>query len=98
MARRSLFHGNVRAADKNANEIFLLYRATNEASGDYPGLPALPSGCITLASGPSLERNFNGVLFVQAGLLKLGTKNTHRSRRPNRLVTSNNGIGLQQLV
>jgi hypothetical protein len=38
------------AADKNANEIFLLYRATNEASGEYPGLPALPSGCTTLAS------------------------------------------------
>jgi len=38
------------AADKNANENFSLYRATNEASGEYPGLPALPSGCITLAS------------------------------------------------
>jgi hypothetical protein len=38
------------AADKNANEIFLLYQAASESSGDYPGLPALPSGCITLAS------------------------------------------------
>jgi hypothetical protein len=38
------------AADKNANEILLLYQAASESSGDYPGLPVLPSGCITLAS------------------------------------------------
>jgi hypothetical protein len=38
------------AADKNASEILLLYQAASESSGDYPGLPALPSGCITLAS------------------------------------------------
>ena len=38
------------AADKNANEIFILYQAASETSGDHPGLPALPSGCITLAS------------------------------------------------
>ncbi len=38
------------AADKDANEILLLYQAASESSGDYPGLPALPSGCITLAS------------------------------------------------
>ncbi|MGZ4929109.1 MAG: hypothetical protein ACXV76_12695 [Halobacteriota archaeon] len=38
------------AADKNANEILLQYQASSESSGDYPGLPALPSGCIMLAS------------------------------------------------
>lgn len=38
------------AADKKANEILLLYQAAGESSGDYPGLPAIPSGCITLAS------------------------------------------------
>jgi len=38
------------AADKNANDSLLLYQAASESSGDYPGLPALPSGCITLAS------------------------------------------------
>ena len=38
------------AADKNANEILLLYQAASESSGNYPGLPALPSGSITLAS------------------------------------------------
>jgi hypothetical protein len=38
------------AADKNANEILSLYQAASESSGDYPGLPALPSGSITLAS------------------------------------------------
>jgi hypothetical protein len=38
------------AADKNATEILLLYQATSESSGDSPGLPSLPSGCITLAS------------------------------------------------
>ncbi len=38
------------AADQNANEILLLYQAASESSGDYPGLPALPSGCVTLAS------------------------------------------------
>jgi hypothetical protein len=38
------------AADKNANEVLLLYQAASESSGDYLGLPALPSGCITLAS------------------------------------------------
>ncbi|MGZ4865207.1 MAG: hypothetical protein ACXV39_11345 [Halobacteriota archaeon] len=38
------------AADKNAHETLLLYRAASESSGDYPGLSALPSGCITLAS------------------------------------------------
>jgi hypothetical protein len=38
------------AADQNANETLLLYQAASESSGDYSGLPALPSGCITLAS------------------------------------------------
>jgi hypothetical protein len=38
------------AADQNANETLLLYQAASESSGDYPGLPALPSGSITLAS------------------------------------------------
>ena len=38
------------AADKNANEVFLLYQATSESSGDSPGLPAIPSGCVMLAS------------------------------------------------
>lgn len=38
------------AADQNANESLLLYQAASESSGDYAGLPALPSGCITLAS------------------------------------------------
>jgi hypothetical protein len=38
------------AADKNANEILSLYQAASESSGDYPGLPAIPSGSITLAS------------------------------------------------
>ncbi|HYC19367.1 MAG TPA: hypothetical protein VEF35_01940 [Candidatus Bathyarchaeia archaeon] len=38
------------AADKNANESLLLYQAAGESSRNYPGLPALPSGCITLAS------------------------------------------------
>ena len=38
------------AADQNANDILSLYQAASESSGDYPGLSALPSGCITLAS------------------------------------------------
>jgi hypothetical protein len=38
------------AADQNANETLLLYQAASESSGDYSGLPALLSGCITLAS------------------------------------------------
>ncbi len=38
------------AADQNANDNLLLYQAASESSGDYLGLPALPSGCITLAS------------------------------------------------
>jgi hypothetical protein len=48
------------AADKNANEIFLLYRAASESSGDYPGLPALPAGCITLASVTVSRREGSG--------------------------------------
>ena len=38
------------AADQNANDNLLLYQAASLSSGDYPGLPALPSGCVTLAS------------------------------------------------
>ncbi len=38
------------AADKNANEILLQYQADSLSRADWPGLPALPSGCITLAS------------------------------------------------
>jgi hypothetical protein len=38
------------AADKKANEILLVYQAAGESSGDYPGLPAIPSGCIMLAT------------------------------------------------
>jgi hypothetical protein len=48
------------AADKNANEIFLLYQTASESSGDYPGLPALPSGCITLASVTVSRRESSG--------------------------------------
>jgi len=38
------------AADKNANENLSLYQAASESSGEFLGLPNLPSGCITLAS------------------------------------------------
>jgi hypothetical protein len=38
------------AADQNANEILLQYQSTSQSRADYPGLSALPSGCITLAS------------------------------------------------
>jgi hypothetical protein len=38
------------AADQAANEMFLEYQAASESSGDYPGLRAIPSGSITLAS------------------------------------------------
>lgn len=38
------------AADQNANEILLQYQADSLSRADFPGLPALPSGCITLAS------------------------------------------------
>jgi hypothetical protein len=48
------------AADQNANEVLLLYQAASESSGDYPGLPALPSGCITLASVTVSRREGSG--------------------------------------
>jgi len=48
------------AADKNANEIFILYQAASESRADYPGLPALPSGCITLASVTVSRREGSG--------------------------------------
>jgi hypothetical protein len=48
------------AADQNANEIFLLYQTASESSGDYPGLPALPPGCITLASVTVSRRESSG--------------------------------------
>jgi hypothetical protein len=38
------------AADQNASEILLQYQAASLSRADYPGLTALPSGCITLAS------------------------------------------------
>jgi hypothetical protein len=38
------------AADQNASEILLQYQAASLSRADYPGLLALPSGCITLAS------------------------------------------------
>ncbi len=38
------------AADKNANEILLQYQADTLSRADFPGLHALPSGCVTLAS------------------------------------------------
>jgi hypothetical protein len=38
------------AADQNANEILLRYQAASQLRADYPGFPALPPGCITLAS------------------------------------------------
>ena len=38
------------AADQNASEILLQYQAASLSRADYPGLPVLPSGCITLAS------------------------------------------------
>jgi hypothetical protein len=38
------------AADQNANEIFLQYQVASQSRADYLGLPALPPGCITLAS------------------------------------------------
>ena len=38
------------AADQNANEILSQYQAASQSRADYPGLPTLPSGCITLAS------------------------------------------------
>ncbi len=37
------------AADQNANEILLQYQAASQSRAEYPGLPALPPGCITLA-------------------------------------------------
>ncbi len=48
------------AADQNANEIFILYQAAGQSSGDYPGLPALPSGCITLASVTVVRTDSSG--------------------------------------
>jgi hypothetical protein len=47
---RGRFDITALAADQNANEVLLLYEASSEPSGDYPGLAALPSGCIMLAS------------------------------------------------
>jgi hypothetical protein len=38
------------AADQNANETLLQYQAASLSRADFPGLPTLPSGCITLAS------------------------------------------------
>jgi len=38
------------ASDQKANGMLLEYQAASESSGDYPGLPAIPSGCVMLAS------------------------------------------------
>ena len=38
------------AADQNASEILLQYQSASQSRAAYPGLSALPSGCITLAS------------------------------------------------
>jgi len=48
------------AADQNANEILLQYQAESQSRADYPGLPALPPGCITLASVTVSRREGSG--------------------------------------
>ena len=48
------------AADQNANEILLQYQAASKSRADYPGLPALPPGCITLASVRVSRREGSG--------------------------------------
>jgi hypothetical protein len=48
------------AADQNANEILLQYQAASQSRADYPGLPVLPPGCITLASVTVSRREGSG--------------------------------------
>jgi hypothetical protein len=48
------------AADLNANEILLQYQAASQSRADYQGLPALPPGCITLASVTVSRREGSG--------------------------------------
>jgi hypothetical protein len=48
------------AADQNANEILLQYQAAGQSRADYPGLPGLPPGCITLASVTVSRRESSG--------------------------------------
>ena len=48
------------AADQNASEILLQYQAASQSRADYPGLPTLPSGCITLASVTVSRREGSG--------------------------------------
>jgi len=48
------------AADRNANEILLQYQAASQSRADYPGLSALPPGCITLASVTVSRREGSG--------------------------------------
>ena len=48
------------AADQNANEILLQYQAASQSRADYTGLPALPTGCITLALVTVSRREGNG--------------------------------------
>jgi hypothetical protein len=48
------------AADQNANETLLQYQAASLSRADFPGLPTLPSGCITLASVTVSRREGSG--------------------------------------
>lgn len=47
-------------ADQNANEILLQYQSASQSRADYPGLSALPPGCITLASVTVSRREGSG--------------------------------------
>jgi hypothetical protein len=44
------YNVTVVAADQHATETLLQYRAASQSKADYPGLPSLPSGCMTLAA------------------------------------------------
>jgi hypothetical protein len=48
------------AADQNANDTLLQYQAASQSRADYQGLPALPLGCITLASVTVSRREGSG--------------------------------------
>jgi hypothetical protein len=48
------------AADQKANEILLRYQAASQSRADFPGLPTLLSGCITLASVTVSRRESSG--------------------------------------
>ena len=48
------------AADQNASEILLQYQSASQSRANYPGLSAIPSGCITLASVTVSRRDGSG--------------------------------------